>query len=323
MQREIPALAIPVEKAQVKKRLGKEKVYRNLALLVMCLPAILYTFIFRYTTMFGVIIAFKDYKAVRGIFESAWVGLKNFEYLIGVNEAWIALRNTLTYNVMFIFFGTVASLIVAFLVYEVYTHFMTRFYQTTLYFPNFISWIIVSYFVFAFLGFEDGMVNKLLVSLGLNPVSWYKTEAVWPGIFVLLNLWKGVGGGSLFYLAGMLSIDPQLFEAARVDGASRWQEYRHITLPLLAPIIVIQIVLAVGGIFGSDFGLFYIVPRQVQFPTLGAAKVIDTFIYRSLVNLNNPGMAAAAGLMQATAGFILVLLTNWVVRRIDPDRTLF
>lgn len=323
MQTDLTVSAPPTAVSRLGAGLRKEKIYRNLALLVMCLPAIIYTFVFRYLTMFGVIIAFKEYRAVEGILGSAWAGLKNFRFLFGSPEAWIALRNTLTYNTLFIITGLIASLFIAFLIYEVYSHAMTRYYQTTLYFPQFISWVIVSYFVFALLGFQDGIMNKFMLWLGLEPIRWYDNEAVWPFIFVILNLWRGVGAGSLFYLAGMLSIDPQYYEAARVDGASRWQEYRYITLPLLTPIIIIQLVLAVGGIFGSDFGLFYTVTRQVQFPTLEAAKVIDTFIFRSLTTLNNPGMAGAAGLLQATAGFILVLLTNWVVRKIDPDRTLF
>jgi putative aldouronate transport system permease protein len=289
----------------------------------MGLPAIIYVFVFKYLTLTGIAIAFQNYRAVDGIFKSQFVALKNFEFLFRTSQVWIALRNTLVYNFLFIVFSTICSLLLAFLIYEIYTSVATRFYQTTLFFPQFISWVIVSYFLITFLN-SDGLINKLLASLGLDPVRWYTTTTYWPAIFVLLVLWKGVGSGSLLYLAAMLGIDPQFYEAARIDGANKWQEFRHITLPFLMPIMIIMLLLSIGGIFQSDFGLFYVATRLESQPSLlPVAETVDTLVYRSLIKVGNVGMSGAAGLFQAVMGFLLVIISNWIVRKIDPERSLF
>lgn len=306
------------------KVLRTDKTSRNLTLLLMGLPAILYVFIFKYLTLIGIGISFQDYRAVDGILGSKWVWLKNFEFLFGSPQVWVALRNTLLYNSLFIIFGTVVSLFLAFLVYEVYNSALTRFYQTTLFFPQFISWVIVSYFLLTFLSAQDGLVNKALVMLGFDPVKWYSSPAYWPLVFVLLSIWKGAGSGSLLYLAAMLGIDPQYFESACIDGANKWQEFRYITLPLLMPLIIIQLLISIGYIFNSDFGLFYVATNLAnQQALIPAAETVDTFVFRSLLQIGNVGMSAAAGLFQSLMGFILVIASNWLVGRIDPDRSLF
>lgn len=300
----------------------RTRLRRNLALLVLAAPALIYLFVFKYLTMFGVIVAFKRYRTVDGILGSPWVGFDNFRFMFGTGQIWIVIRNTLALNLLFLIAGTIMSIIVAILIYEIYTSRITRAYQTTLFFPQFISWVLVSYFVYALLSTESGILNNLLREYGLNPVNWYSSPEYWPLILLLASLWKGVGAGSLLYLAGLLSIDPQYYEAARMDGANKWQEIRYITLPLLMPVMTIQILIAIGFIFNADFGLFYQVPRNnaALYPI---TDVVDTFVYRSLTRINNVGMAAAAGLMQAVVGFVLVLLSNWLVRRWDPERALF
>jgi putative aldouronate transport system permease protein len=295
---------------------------RNLALLALAAPALLYLFVFKYVTMFGVIVAFKRYRVVDGIVGSPWVGLENFRFMFGTGVIWSVIRNTLVLNLLFLIFGTLVALSVAILINEIYFSKITRVYQTTLFFPQFISWVLVSYFIYVLLSTDSGLINGLLGWFGVEPVAWYSSPTSWPLILLLAAIWKGTGAGSLLYLAGILGIDPQYYEAARLDGASKWQEIRYITLPLLAPVIVVQLLIAIGFIFNADFGLFFQVTRNnvALYPT---TDVMDTFVYRSLTKLGNVGMAGAAGLMQAAVGFVLVLLSNWLVRRWDPERALF
>jgi putative aldouronate transport system permease protein len=274
--------------------------------------------------MYGIVIAFKNYKAARGIMGSDWIGFKNFEFLFTTGKAVDVVRNTVFLNLLFIFTGMVASLLIAFLLYELYGSYLLKIYQSSLFFPSFISWVIVSYFVYAFLNTENGLVNKTLAEWGFTgePTSWYQKAAAWPWILMFVNLWKGAGAGSVIYLAGMLSINPEYYESAAIDGGSKWQQRWYITLPLLRPLIMIQLLLALRGIFSADFGMFYFVTRNT--PQLySSVDVIDTYVYRALTQLGNVGMAAAAGLFQAMVGFVLVLTINLIVRRIDRDYALF
>ncbi len=294
----------------------------NLPLLLMALPGIILILIFSYLPMIGLLIAFKDYRFAEGILGSAWVGLENFRFLFGTDTAWRITRNTLLMNGLFIATGTVASLTIAILLNEVFISRLTKYYQTLLFFPHFISWVIVSYFVFGFLNVNNGLLNQLLVDWGFDKISWYRSADYWPGILTLAHLWNSVGFGSIVYLAGILGISPEYYEAAKIDGATKWQQTRHITLPMLLPLIIILVLLAIGRIFYADFGLFFFVPRDnaMLYP---ATDVIDTFVYRSLVELGNISMAAAAGFYQSIVGFGLVILANWIVRKINEDYSLF
>ena len=294
----------------------------TLALTMMALPGVIMLFVFAYLPMIGLVIAFKDYKFAEGIWGSAWVGLDNFRFLFGTDQAWRITRNTLLMNSLFIITGTVASLTIAILMNEIYTSKMSKYYQTMLFFPHFISWIIVSYFVFGFLNGDTGLVNKFLKLFGVDTIAWYRAPEYWPGILTLANLWNGVGFGSIVYLAGILGIDTQLFEAAKIDGATKWQQIRYIMLPMLLPLIIILVLLSIGRIFNADFGLFFFVPRDT--PMLySTTDVIDTFVYRSLVELGDISMAAAAGFYQSFVGFVMVVAANWIVRRINQDYSLF
>lgn len=300
----------------------RRDIRKTLTLLLMGAPGLLLLFVFVYLPMAGIVIAFTNYKFDKGVFGSDWVGLNNFKFLFATSDTLRVTWNTLFMNGLFIITGTVASIAVAILMNEVHTKLRARLYQSAMFFPYFISMVVVGYFVFAFLSTDDGLINRFLTSIGAKPVSWYRSPQHWPAILVIVNLWKGVGVGSIIYLAGILAISPEIFEAARIDGATKGQQIIYITLPLLTPIIVILVLLSIGNIFRADFGLFFTVTRdQPQlYPT---TDVIDTFVYRALRKSGDISLAAAAGFYQSIVGFILVLVANWVVRRVDPDRSLF
>ncbi|OPA74260.1 sugar ABC transporter permease [Paenibacillus selenitireducens] len=300
---------------------------RNKALLLMVLPGAVWFLLFCYLPMPGAIIAFKDYKFstdgfLASIIESDWIGLKNFEYLFKTEDSWIIVRNTLLYNAVFIVLGTTLSVIVAIIISQIANKKMAKIYQTGMFLPHFLSWVIVSYFVFSFLSVDKGVLNQFLTFIGVDPVFWYSEKEYWPYILVFVNLWKGVGYGSVIYLAAIVGIDKSYFEAAMIDGASKWQQIRKITIPMITPIIVIMFILAVGGIFRADFGLFYQVPRDTG-ALYPVTNVIDTFVYRGLKVTGNIGMSTAAGLYQAVVGFVLVIVTNFIVRKINKEQALF
>jgi putative aldouronate transport system permease protein len=306
---------------QVRPRLRKW-LRNNGAPLMMSLPALLLLFVFAYLPMFGIILAFKEYRFDQGILGSQWIGLTNFKFLFGTDIAWRITRNTLLMNFLFILSGTVTNIVVALLMNEVQGRFRARLYQSAMFLPHFISWVVVGYFAFAFLSVDQGLLNRLLAHFGIEPVPWYREPGYWPVILTLTALWKGVGYGSILYVAVMLGISPEYYEAAKIDGAGKLQQIRYITLPHLTPVVIILTLFAVSNIFRSDFGLFFNVTRNqsVLYPT---TDVIDTFVYRALRQMNDLGMSAAAGVYQSVVGFVLVLVINWIVRRIDPDRALF
>lgn len=310
-------LAPPIPLRSSRWEIFREHIFRrNLTWFLMALPALIWIFIFKYLTLFGAWIAFTDYKVRRGVFGSDFVGLKNFEFLFATDAAIRATRNTIVLNLLFITIGVIFSLFVAWLLFEIYASMLTRFYQTLLLLPRFISWVVTSYFVYALLATDNGLINTLLRSVGIDPIAWYASAEYWPVILLFVNLWAGIGISSLIYLSGMLAIDVQLFEAARIDGANKWQQFWFITFPIVLPLVVINLLLSMAYIMNADFGLFFQVTRNqaLLYPT---TDVLDTFIYRSLLVTNNVSMAAAAQFYQSIVGFILVLTFNWLVRRIE------
>ncbi|MEP7189270.1 MAG: ABC transporter permease subunit, partial [Roseiflexaceae bacterium] len=206
--------------------------------------------------------------------------------------------------------------------YEIIDTFLARIYQSILFFPYFVSYVIVGYFVYIFLSSDSGVVNNLLGQLGQKPVNWFGQPGYWPIILVLVNLWHNIGYYTIIYLAGLIAINPEYYEAARLDGANKWQEVRYIMLPLIRPLIIINMLLAIGRIFFANFDLFINATRQ-QGALLPTTDVIDTYVFRTLTALGNFNMASAAGFFQAIAGFGLVVLANWIVRRFDADQALF
>lgn len=295
---------------------------RNRPLLLMALPALMIIFIINYMPMPGIILAFKNYRAAQGVWGSDWVGLKNFEFLFSSGVALEIIRNTLILNTLFIFFGQICAVSMAVLLNEVYHSALAKIYQSILFFPHFVSWVLVGFFTYAFLNSDTGYVNALLRSIGRDPVNWYAEPQYWMFILTSLSVWKGLGYFTIIYLAGMLSINPEYYEAARIDGANKWQEMRYISLPLIRPLIIINVLLAVGRIFFANFDFIYNVTRDSSL-LLPAVNVIDTFVYRSLSAVGNFNLSAAAGFFQAVMGLILILGANWLVRRFDRDQALF
>ncbi len=295
---------------------------KNAPFLLMAAPGILLLIVFSYIPMFGIIIAFENYRAVDGIFNSAWVGLKNLDFLFKSPAMSRITFNTLFLNMLFIVTGTIAAVGLALLLNEVRFKLAARTYQTIVFFPYFISWVIVGYFSYALLNSDNGLLNNTLHSLGMQEVAWYSSPQYWPTILTATNIWKGVGYGSVIYLAGMLGINQEYYEAAQLDGANKWHQIRYITLPHLVPILVITTLLAIGRIFYADFGLIYYTTRDNSL-LYSTTDVIDTYVFRALRVNADVGMAAATGLYQSFVGFVLVVLSNWMVKRISPDRALF
>ncbi len=302
-----------------KKKLTKS----DLAFLVMLLPGSIYLLINNYAPMAGLFIAFKKINYQKGIFGSDWVGLSNFEFLFKTKEAWTMTRNTLLYNLVFIALNIILGVTFAILLNEIRCKLLKKSYQTILLMPQIISMVIVSYMAFAFLSSDNGFINlTVLKALGKNKISWYSKPAYWPFIIIFVQAWKNIGYNTILFLASVVGIDPALYDAAKVDGASRIKQIFYITLPLMRPAMITLGLLMVGKIFYSDFGLFYQLPMNSG-PLFGVTQTIDTYVYRGLSNVSNIGMASAASFYQSFVGFAVVLLSNLIVRRIDADNALF
>ena len=289
----------------------------------MFLPGAIYLFVNNYLPMTGIVVAFKNYNARKGIWGSPWAGLKNFEFLFASPDAWVITRNTLLYNIVFIILNTVIGIAFAIFICDALSKRMKKVYQSAILFPYLMSAVILGYIVYAFFSQQTGIVNNsILPALGMDEISWYQKPQYWPYILVFANTWKGVGYGTLIYVSSINGIDPSLYEAARLDGARKWQQIRYITLPFLVPTIITLTLMSVGRIFYSDFGLFYQVPRNsgLLFPT---TNVIDTYVYRGLMETGNIGMSAAAGFYQSVIGFALVLIANGIVRKCSSENALF
>ena len=312
-----------MKKAEVKKGKKKNALKEYWPLYLMMLPALLYLLINNYIPMAGMVIAFKKLNFAKGIWASPWAGLKNFKFLFASRDAWVITRNTLLYNVAFILVNMVVGIAIAILITEVRNTKLKKIYQSAILLPFLMSMVILSYIVYALLSAENGLVNNSILPLfHMDPIQWYQKPKYWPAILIIANCWKGVGYGCLIYIASLIGIDPSFYEAARLDGASKWQEITKITLPSLVPTIITLLLLSIGRIFYSDFGLFYQVPMNsgVLFPT---TNVIDTYVYRALIEQGNISMSSAAGVYQSLVGFCVVMLSNWIVRRVDKDQALF
>ncbi len=302
---------------------------KTIQLTLMALPGALFFILFKYLPMAGLVMAFKDYVVTgRGfwgsLLASRWVGLDNFKFLIATPDILIAIRNTLLYNIIWIFLMLFVSVAFAIMLNEITSKKMAKVYQTLMFFPYFLSWVVAATFVFAFLSHERGFLNQMIVSLGGEPVQWYAEKKYWPFILTFMNLWKGIGYNSVIYLAAICGVDHSLHEAAMIDGATRFQRIRHITIPMLKPMMVILTIMAIGKVFAADFGLFYNVPQANMSGALKpVVDVVDTYIYNSMINLNDFGMSTAAGLAQSAVGLIMIVAANFVVRKIDDELSLF
>ena len=294
-----------------------------IALTLIALPGITYLFINNYIPIMGIFIAFKDFSYAKGIWGSEWCGFDNFKFLFLTDDAWIITRNTLLYNLAFIVIGTAVSVIFAILLHELGERLRGKFFQSILLFPHLLSWVVVSYLVYALLGSSNGFVNNtLLAGLGMEGVDWYVKKGAWPFILLIVYLWKGAGYNAIVYMAGIAGIDKEIYEAAKIDGASKLKQITAVTLPLLRPTIVIMTLMSIGRIFYSDFGLFYQVPMDSG-QLFSITQTIDTYVFRGLMEQGNVGMSSAAGVYQSLVGFALVMLANFVVRKKDPENALF
>ncbi|MBD2867860.1 sugar ABC transporter permease [Paenibacillus sp. IB182493] len=289
----------------------------------MMLPGAAFLILNNYIPMLGVLIAFKSVNYEIGMLKSPWVGLDNFQYLFKTTDAWIITRNTILYNAAFIVLNLVVPVAFAIFLNEMRNKFFAKVHQTILFLPYFLSMVVVSYLVYGFLHDTHGFVNTTVMkSFGLEPVQWYFQKEVWPYLLPLVNTWKNVGYYAVIYLAAVIGFDDEYYEAATIDGASKWQQIKSITIPLLVPMMIIMTLLQIGRIFYADFGLFFQVPRESG-PLFPVTNVIDTYVYRTFIALGDVGLSSAAGLYQSICGFILVFVSNWVVRRIDKDKALF
>ena len=254
--------------------------------------------------------------------KSEFVGIDNFKFLFATPDAWIMFRNTLLYNAVFIILGVLIPVTLAILISQLRSKVMAKVYQTSIFLPYFLSWVVVSYFVFSFLSVDKGLANSILKLIGRDPVQWYMESKYWPYILIFLNVWKGMGYGMVIYLASITGIDTTLYEAAIIDGANKRQQVRYITLPMLQPIIIILFILSVGRIFSSDFGLFYRVPRNSG-PLVDVTQTIDVYVYKALMGMNNIGFSSAAAFLQSIFGLVTILSANFIVKKIDPESGLF
>ena len=305
------------------------KAKKTLMLLTMVAPGAIWLLLLRYLPMGGIILAFKNYKIypkdptfLNNLIHSKWVGLDNFKFLFTTGDSWVMIRNTLAYNIVFIILGVIIPVAFAIMMSELSKKFVAKTYQTLMFFPYFLSWVVVSYFLNAFIDAQYGLIPMAQRAAGETAVSWYTTPGPWPYIIVFANLWKNVGYSTVLYLAAITGIDQTQYEAAAIDGASKWQQILHVTLPNLRTMIAILFILNVGKIFNADFGLFWNVPMQ-NGALFSVTQVVDTYIYRVLMNTGNIGQSTAAGLLQNIVGFICIIGANAVVKKIDSDSTLF
>jgi len=291
-------------------------------LMSMLAVPMLLVFIFNYIPMIGLVIAFKDYRYDTGIWGSAWNGLKNFKLFFSspdfVRVAW----NTVSLNFIFIFVGMACAVGLAIVLYQIRSRIAIKTYQTILITPHFLSWVIVGYIAYALLNPDFGFLNNIIEKFGGEPVQWYSRPELWPGILAIVSIWKNIGMDLVVYYAALMGIDQSLFEAAKIDGASNAKCVRHIMIPSLVPLVIIMSILKIGNIFRGDFGMFYQITRDIG-ALYETTDVMDTYIFRMLRVNGNVSISSAAGFLQSIVGFATVVITNLIVKRINPDHALF
>ncbi len=307
-----------MKKTTFKKTQNRDRIQLNL----MSVPGLLLVLIFSYLPMVGIIIAFKSFNPNLGIFGSKWVGFDNFRFFFMSDDFGLLMRNTIGYAICFLVLGNLFNMILAIMFYNIRNKAVLKYYQTTAILPTFMSIVLVSYLVYIFLDPANGLVNRMLLSLGMDKIAWYTEPKYWPYILNFVNLWKGIGYGSLLYYATIVGIDQSLFDAAKIDGASKFQQIMHIIVPELSSLICLQLIMGVGGIMGGDFGLFYQVPRNVAV-LYETTDIFNTYVFRALQGGSTMGRTTAIGLFQSLCGIVLLLLTNAAIKKIDADKSMF
>jgi len=318
-------LSVKKTDEKIKVRKGTNKIFgrnkRAVELFVMAAIPMAFVILFSYLPMFGIVLAFKDFQ-YGGIWESPWVGLNNFKFLFTSQDAWRITRNTLGLNALFIITTQVLGMVFAIFLNNIKSRGAIRAYQTSMFLPHILSSSVVAYVAHAFLDVNYGFLNKVIEVFGGESIMWYSQPQYWPTILTSVNLWKSLGYSIVVYYASLISIDTSYYESATIDGANKLQSVWYITVPMLMPIAITLFLLNIGKIFNADFGLFYMVPKNsgLLYPT---TDVIDTYVYRSLRVGGDTGIAAATGLYQSVVGFVLVIVTNWLVKKYDRDAGLF
>ena len=325
-------MSMAAPKNQLKqKKASNGSSFDNLEIFLLHLPTTIWYLIFCYAPMFGVIIAFKNYKPRPGksflwsLFQnSEWAGFNNFKFLFKSSYFESMLRNTIGYNIIFIILGVLIPVTLAILISQLYSKKLAKVCQTAMFLPHFMSWVVISYFVYAFLATDAGLVNGISRALGIGDPkhAWYTDVPFWTWFLVFLNVWKGMGYNMVVYLATISGIDGEMYEAALIDGATKWEQTKYITIPCLRPIISIMFIMAVGNIFRSDFGLFYQSTRNSG-SLVDITQTIDVYVYKALLERPNINMSSAASFLQSVFGCITIVIANLVVKKIDPDAGMF
>ena len=318
-------------KRKKKKNGSNGSSFDNVELFLLHLPTTIWYLIFCYAPIFGVVIAFMNFQVSPGrnflyslFINSNFRGFGNFRALFESTYFSVMLRNTLVYNIIFIILGVVIPVTLAIMISQLYSKRLAKVCQTMMFLPHFLSWVVIGYFVYAFLATDAGLFNRILPQLGIVEPRhrWYEDQGFWRWFLVFLNQWKGMGYGMVVYLASISGIDGELYEAALIDGASKWKQTRYITIPLLRPIMSIMLILAVGSIFRSDFGLFYQAPRNAGGLT-EITMTIDVYVFKALLVNSNINLSSSSSLLQSVCGCVMIILSNIAVKRIDPEAGLF
>lgn len=297
-------------------------VKNNPYLCLMALPAIIWFCVFSYSPLVYLLAAFKKYQAAKGLFGSDWVGLKNFQAFFGSSAFFRVTFNTVFLNALFILSTMAVSILIAIALSEVSGRLFKKVTQSVVILPHFISWTVIALLCEALLKTNNGFINNILVALGFEKINFYQNADIWPVFLTFLRIWQGAGYGSIVYLATITGIDQEMYEAARVDGATRGQCIRYMTLPLLKSTIIMMLIMNIGKIFNGDFGMIFnlVGSNSMLFRT---TDVIDTYVYRMLVESTNIGQSAAVSLYQSIMGFVIVMVTNSLTRKLDEDSALF
>jgi putative aldouronate transport system permease protein len=294
----------------------------NKYLYALAVPGILFLVIFAYVPFIGHVLAFEDFKLATGLFHSRFVGFDNFKFFFGGPDWLLVTRNTIILNALFLGIGLSFSLLLAVLINEMRNLAIKKIAQSFVFLPYFISWQVIAIMIYALLNTSTGFVSQVFLAFGLKPISWYSRPELWRGILTFANIFKYAGYNSIIFLATIVGISEELYESARIDGASRFQQVMRITLPLLRPIFIIMMLMGIGRIFYGDFGMIYgiVADNGVLFPT---TDVIDTYSYRTLRQVGNLSMSSAVVLYQSVMGLITIVVFNWIVRKTEPDVRLF
>lgn len=314
--------SISLEKDRKLKKPKSFKKIRTAQLTIMTLPAMLFLIVFKYIPMCGLTIAFQNFRYDKGVFGSEFIGFKNFEFFFKSADFIRITRNTILYNLGFIVTVTIGAILLALLLYEVKNVWMIKFYQTSMFLPFFLSMVVVSYITFSLFSVNMGIANQIIEYFGGEPIQWYSEKKYWPFILIFVNFWKNIGYTTIIFYTGLLGIDSTYYEAAEIDGATKWQTIKKISVPMIMPLITMMVIMNIGKIFYADFGLFYTVTQNsgILYPV---TDVIDTYVYRTLNQLNDVGMSAAVGFYQAVVGFVLVLASNEVLKKINNSEGIF